>query len=301
MASGPVRWVMAIMLMVGCGEIAAGTALAETCPSALTAAIPRRAADAPTGSDFARQSAGMSESGRETAIVEQLSAGNLPQFLRHLRPVTLAASDEKLAVTICVMPDYLALGSDDDFLRMPMALPSAAGLAERFGFLLPTRKMVDAIYQQADVRLRPQPLPPGEQMRSNGYYMRHQGEIQTQRLALRAPLGALLAGQKKDLVLTNLLLARPDRVAIYGWHQDGGHPIQPLSTVHGARYADYSHGVRLVSSVAYVGGRPQPLLDVLADRRLAGVVSDEGPLSAEVMRIAEGDEPQRLAALAPRR
>jgi hypothetical protein len=199
--------------------------------------------------------------------------------------VTLAAPGIGPRVTVCVTPDYLALGSDQDFLRLPMALPTAAGVAERFGFLLPTRRIVDAIYEQAEVRLRPQPLPPGEAMRSTGYFWRHQGEIQAQRLALRAPLGALTAGQKKDLVLTNRLLVRPDRIAIYGWHQGLGRPIQPLSTVHGARYADYSHGVRLVSDVAYVGGAPRPLLEVLEDRRLAGLVSDEGPLALDKVDV----------------
>ncbi len=93
-------------------------------------------------------------------------------------------------------------------------------------------------------------------------------------------------------MLTNRLLGKPDRVAIYGWHQHDGRPIQPLSTVHGARYADYSHGVRLVSATAFVGGEPRPLLEVLEDRQLAALVSDEGPISPEVIRIAEGN-PQR--------
>jgi hypothetical protein len=88
------------------------------------------------------------------------------------------------------------------------------------------------------------------------------------------------------LVLTNRLLANPDRVAIYGWHEDGGRPIQPLSTVHGARYADYSHGVRLVSAMAYVDGAARPLLDLLEDPRLARLVSDEGPISRAVLRAA---------------
>jgi hypothetical protein len=303
MTPGTVRWVCALTFLAsfGCGVATADTARAEACPGALAWEIPARATDAPDGSDFVRQSAGLSEAERETAIAEELLAGNLPRFLRHLRPVTLAAPGDDLRVIICVMPDYLALGTDQDFLRLPMALPTAAGIAERFGFLLPTPKMVDAIYQQADVRLRPQPLPAGDAMRSTAYFWRHQGEIQAQRLALRAPLGALIAGQKKDLVLTNRLLAKPDRVAIYGWHQALGRPIQPLSTVHGARYADYSHGVRLVSGVAYVDGAPRPLLEVLEDRRLAGLVSDEGPLSPAVIGVAEGDEPLRLAALAARR
>jgi hypothetical protein len=52
--------------------------------------------------------------------------------------------------------------------------------------------------------------------------------------------------------------------------------------VHGARYADYSHGVRLVSVVAYVNGQPRSIFDILGDPWLAGILSKEGP----IMRLA---------------
>jgi hypothetical protein len=208
-------------------------------------------------------------------------AGNLPGFLRRLKPVTLRghrAGAEAVEITLCVTPDYLALGSDADFVRIPMGLRTALAAAARFGFVLPTPKMVDAIYEQAEFHLRPQPLPPGPEMRSNAYYWEHQRRVREQRIKLRAPLGALIAGQKKDVVVSNRLWKKVDRVAIYGWHQHAGAPIQPLSTAHGARYADYSHGVRLVSVVASVDGRARSIFDVLEDPALAGIVSDEGPI-----------------------
>ena len=49
--------------------------------------------------------------------------------------------------------------------------------------------------------------------------------------------------------------ANPGKIAIYGWHRLNGAPIQPLSTVHGACYADYSHGIRLVSETVLVDGK----------------------------------------------
>jgi hypothetical protein len=219
----------------------------------------------------------------------------VPDFLRRLKPVTLrgrVAAGRTVEVTICVTPDYLALGSDTDFLRIPMALRTAFAAAARFGFVLPTPKMVDAIYEQAEIHLRPQPLAPGPSMRSTAYYWEHQQRVQEQRLALGASLGSLIAGQKKDLVVTNRLWRKAGRVAIYGWHRGAGAPIQPLSTVHGARYADYSHGVRLVSVVAYVNGQPRSIFDVLEDPRLAGIVSDEGPIirPAGLMDAGLGDQ-----------
>ena len=282
---GAVPQRLLLTLVGGFGWVVATAAAtpAEVCPGVLARAIPERPPNASDASEFVQQTIDLSASAREAAMAEELIAGNLPEFLRRLRPVTMSDAQ----VTICVMPDYLALGSDDDFLRLPMGLPTALEVADRFGFVLPTARMVDAIYEQAEVHLRPQPLPPGDAMRSIGYFWQHQGRIQAQRLALHASLGALMAGQKKDLVLTNRLLAKPGRVAIYGWHEGAGRPIQPLSTVHGARYADYSHGVRLVSAVAYVDGAARSLLDLLEDPRLAGRVSDEGPIARAVLRAVE--------------
>ena len=77
-------------------------------------------------------------------------------------------------------------------------------------------------------------------------------------------------------MLSNRLRQLPGRVAIYGWHWAPGHPIQPLSTVHGAQYVDYSHGVRLVSTTVVVDSRPRSIYDVLQDSQLAPVLSREG-------------------------
>ena len=179
-----------------------------------------------------------------------------------------------MAATIWVTPDYLAIGSDDDFLYVPLTYYSATIVADRFGSVLPTARMVDAIYEQSAHHLTPAPLPAGPLMRSNLYLEEHQQRIDAQRSGL--PLGELISGHKKDLVLSNRLRQFPARVAIYGWHTAPGHPIQPLSTVHGARYVDYSHGVRLVSTTVVVNGRPRSIYDALQDAHIAPVLSREG-------------------------
>jgi len=120
-------------------------------------------------------------------------------------------------------------------------------------------------------------------MRSTEYYVRHNNLIETQRTG--RPLGELVAGHKKDVVLTNRLLG-PERIAIYGWHRKDGTPIQGLSTVHGARYADYSHGVRLVYEKVCIDGQLRSIYDVLEDPALAPVLSYEGliPRIRKLMR-----------------
>lgn len=256
------------------------------CPHTLTSAIPSRPASAPSGSQFAATVAGKEGTERERAIESELVRGNLPSFLKRLKPVTLSAQvagGRTVRATICVMPDYLAVGSDDDYLRVPMNLRTATAVAGELGFVLPTRRMVDAIYQQSEQRVSPQPMEPGREMRSTAYYVTHDRQIRAQEAALGVSPGVLLAGQKKDVVLSNLLARNPGRIAIYGWHRPDGRPIQPLSTVHGADYADYSHGIRLVSEVAVVDGEPESVYRVLQDPARASLLSDEGPL----LRLAQ--------------
>ncbi len=246
----------------------------------LTRSIPARDKRDLTGSQFVQYVSKMSREQREQAIQEELLKGNVPEFLRKLVPVQLHCDfphGTPVAAIIFVTPDYLALGSDADFVRIPMNLHTAATVAERFGFILPTRKMVDAIYLQSH-HLAPQPLPAGPQMTSTAYYWTHNHMIQDQLRALGLQSGELVSGDKKDVVTSNRLLANVGRIAIYGWHRGPGQPIQPLSTVHGANYADYSHGIRLISETALIDGQPRSVNDILRDPTLAKVFSDEGPI-----------------------
>lgn len=245
------------------------------CDQAL-ANVPPRPSLAPTGSEFARQVQSMGETEREGAIEAELLSGDIPTFLTHFVPIELVGTG--VSITLCVAPDYLAVGSNKDFLFVPMRLSTALRVAQRYGALLPTARIVDAVYEQADLKLAPQPLPPTDRMRSTAYYSEHNALIRKQREALGGFLGKLTAGDKKDLVLTERLRPMSDRVAIYGWHRGNHDPIQPLSTVHGARYADYSHGVRLVSTKAYVDGEPKSLVALLSDPRLAPVINAEGAI-----------------------
>ncbi len=247
--------------------------------SSLVKKIPPRHNSAITGSQFARHVSGMGQSEREEAIKDELVQGNIPDFLRKLHPLKLSGRSGEggeTEATLFVMPDYLAIGSDDDYLLIPMNLYTAEDVAEKFGFILPTKKIVDAVYHQSDVCLTPQPLPAGPQMRSTEYYVTHNRKIREQRITSGCTPGLLVSGHKKDVVLTNRLRYREGQIAIYGWHRPTGVPIQPLTTVHGARYADYSHGIRLVSDTALIDGKPRPVSELLEDPKLAPVLSDEG-------------------------
>lgn len=259
------------------------------CSSRLARGIPGRSRSAPGGSDVVGALAGMGGADRDARVLQAAFSGNVPDFLRNLRPVSFSgvtSTGQEAVVTICVTPDYLAVGSDRDFVRVPLGLPAALQAADQFDMMLPTPRMVDAIYAQADLQLNPQPMEPGAQMTSTNYFLRHDGLVDAQMLRAGGRLGLLVAGQKKDVVLANRLSSNPGRVAIYGWHRASGSPIQPLSTVHGAQYADYSHGVRLVSRTAFVNGRAVDLGDLLTDARYASLLNSDGPITGRAEQMA---------------
>ncbi len=247
----------------------------------LAMGIPSRPARALTGSQFAENILQIDSRQRELLIRDEIFKGNIPDFLRRLVPVKLqyaVRGGRPISATIFVTPDYLSIGSDSDFLRIPMNLYTAESVASHFGFILPTKKMVDAIYAQSAYHLVPQPMTAGPQMRSTNYYRTHNQMIQEQVEARSIPLGELISGHKKDVVVTNLLARNEGRIAIYGWHRGLGDPIQPLSTVHGAFYADYSHGIRLVSETVLIDGEPQSIYELLRDPSLANILSSEGAI-----------------------
>jgi hypothetical protein len=236
--------------------------------------LPPRPEGALTGKQFLESTKNMSRPQREAAILSEIQKGNVPEFARQMKEIQLQNNGH--TGTLRVMPDYLAIGSDQDFVRIPMDAKTAQKIADQTGTSLPTTKMVDDIYKQADTKLTPQPLPAGAQMMSNDYTGRHNDLIAQQMGQRGAQLGELTAGHQKDLVISNRLTQHPDRVAIYGWHQQNGRPIQGLSTVHESSYSDYSHGVRLVGGTMLVDGQERPLTEVLNDPQLAGLVSNEG-------------------------
>jgi hypothetical protein len=278
------------------GAQAAGR-LAEAPPTSLVAKIPPRAKGARSGSEFVDSVRGMGPAARERAILDEILSGNIPHFLRRLKPIELSCCDsmpQRAQARVWVMPDYLAIGSDDDFVRFPASFDTATAVAREFGFVLPTTAIVDAIYRQAELRLTPQPMTPGSAMTSTAYFQAHDEKIRAQ--MSRHPLGELSAGHKKDYVLTQRLARARSQEAIYGWHRGVGKPIQPLSLVHGARYADYSHGVRLVSETVFVDGVPRSFYDLIEEPRRARLLSYEGVIANARSLMERDDRSSRPAS-----
>ncbi|MDQ3441402.1 MAG: hypothetical protein M3478_13755 [Planctomycetota bacterium] len=242
--------------------------------------IPPRPANAPGGRAFAEQVANLPPQAREAAIFREITRGNVPRFLRQFEAVTVpftAADGTKHSATYEVSVDYLAVGSDDDFFRVPMTPATASRIADAFGCTLPTRKIVDDVYSRAEAKFEPKPM--GAPRETVERFLEHHAIIEAQRAG--ESLYQLVAGHKKDVVITNRLKEKANKVAIYGWHKLDGKPIQPLYVGHVDWYVDYSHGIRLVKGEMTVDGKRVDVADVMKDPNLSAAISDEGPIDAK--------------------
>ena len=245
--------------------------------------LPVRATNALGGAEFVRRIATLDLAERENEVYAQVVAGNVPNFLRRLCPVPArSVTDGRISSgTYYVTPDYLAIGSDDDYFLTPISPNTAQRIADALHCTLPTPKMVNQIFFASEVKLAPAPIPPSVAMTTVRVFSKHNNLVHTQRAGqLNAhPLGALVGGHKKDVVITARLAANPGKVAIYGWHQTNGLPIQPLYLKHSASWVDYSQCARLVQQRMVANETSKTVSEVLADPALAGLLSDEGPLA----------------------
>ncbi len=219
---------------------------------------------------------------RESNILQEFMKGNIPNFLKNLVSVTV--SDGTNSITYSVMPDVLCIGNDSDYVRMPMNPHTAQAIADQYNCTLITKKMSDEIWKAAVNKLEPKPWgPPYDDDMQKTYRIGvHNTTIQNQLLSSGMDPHALTSGHKKDVVLTNHLAPNNPgrRVAIYGWIQLNGQPIQGLNpTSHADTYEDYSHGIRLVSNDCIVNGVSMKMQDVFSHPVYCHLVSDEGPLT----------------------
>ena len=243
----------------------------EACAGTPGINIPSRPENAPGGDAFYEQIRALDLLAREAAIVEAFLQGNLPEALRRAVYIETEQADKngKLhRVGFWALPDYLAVGSDADFFRIPMSPLAAQAIADAFQASMPTPKMVDLIYQAAKCKLDPFPYKPrGSRSEGMDIFHDHSRVISAQQFASGVAFGVLTAGAKKDLVISSRLAdtARANHVTIYGWHRLDGKAIQPTNNVHINNYIDYSHGVRLVSNKICVDGQLFLLEDLLKD------------------------------------
>jgi hypothetical protein len=242
--------------------------------------FPARDPGAVAGSVWIQNNINLAGPAREANILEELMHGNMPDFIKNLTQIKV--SDGTNTLIYLIMPDVLSIGSNEDYVRMPMNPLTAQAVADKLDCTLPTKKMVDDIWANATNKLVPLPWgPPYDASMQSTYRIGIQNSKIQAQLVGRDPQ-ALTSGHKKDVVLTNRLSPNNpnQRVAIYGWIQANGRAIQGLNPVsHEVSYSDYSHGIRLIANDVLLNNAPARMQQIFADPVLSHLVSDEGVLT----------------------
>jgi len=238
--------------------------------------------------------------------------GNVPDFMRpeNWREITVERiiGVRTVRATVRVCPDYLAIGSNDDYVRIPMNPITAQRIADHFGFALPTMRLVDIV--DAESKRQGGRIPfhqapdiakfmgiPWDRSTVDGFWTRSPDFARAQNSmidedvhGLRDP-NVIRSGQKKDVIYdpaTNLGAFATDSktgerrkvadrgVAIY-------HPRrQPAAIPHEETFHDYSHGIRFVHGqvrlqITESDGRtheePMSMRDLLNHREYHDVLS----------------------------
>jgi hypothetical protein len=218
-------------------------------------------------------------------LEEFIDRSNVPDHFRAFVPLEVRSG--KRSLIIRVAPDYLLVGTDGDSIRIPLNPLSAQKIADAWDCILPTKKIVDLIWNAGVIKLAPQPLPPTPAMTTVEWILRSNALIEGQLSKVESRvLGQLIVGHKKDVIITTGTATNPGKVAIYGWHQLDGVPIQqPNGFSHSATYADYSHGIRLIDARCVLDGNETIVENILADSQLSKMISDEGPIRKPRYRI----------------
>ncbi len=228
-----------------------------------------------TGSQFYKTAAAYNWQQRDSFVLKEILEGNLPSFLKKFIRVNVQFRDSVTGkiyrASYFVAPDYLSVGTDDDWARIAITPNTAQRIADTLDCFLPTKKISDDIYKAATIKLEPMPMYAFRDSTPTMYH--HHLIIEGQRKGRKG----LIAGIKKDVVISESISRdkRPNRVAIYGWHLPGGKPIQPLFTGHVNWYVDYSQGIRLVYRKIIVNGRWMDYREVLNDPVLKRMICDE--------------------------
>ena len=246
-----------------------------------------RAKHAMTGTEFSAtiRDSSLSLSAREKIIYREIRTGNIPNFYRKLTEIkdTIFNGENIHTISYYVSPDFLAIGSDEDYFYCPMRPQLAQKVANLLKCSLPTRKISNCIYQNAEVKMSPQPIPPSKEMITVPVFEKHNLLVGTQRKVSvqEHPLGSLVAGNKKDVVVSNKIFNQKGqlRVVIYGWHKPDGNAIQPLYNGHSTLHVDYSHGIRMIQNKVWIDGKKTTIQKVLASQPFHSLLSDEGMIT----------------------
>lgn len=229
----------------------------ESKPTFSNGKIPERPINALTGSQFLESQKGLSQSKMEQAIFNEIDQGNIPSFCRSENMKRLTIEKNGYKVTYKAALDYLSIGSDTDYIRIPITPLLAQKLAKKYNWGIPTASITEHIYKNANIKLEGKGYLTGEKgstklaeqqskMQSTEYIQKHSLDIDKQISKLNQHNSnteqLLVAGHKKDVIVSQYAINHPGNLDMRGLYING-QAVQK-NPAHQDTYRDYSHGFR---------------------------------------------------------
>jgi len=213
-------------------------------------------------------------------IIAEIRKGNVPDACRNMHTVTMTGPDGT-KVSFQTSAGYLAIGTNDDNVRVPLSGPMAKRIADEFGWVLPTATMSQETDKAADIRLAIGGETHNQQdlahMADLEYAVRHneraKAELEKYRLQYNeraqrehrpqlstADLSKMLIRGEKKNIFTGQGATRGG-IGIGGLLDARGNPIQPYQYPHSAErgphgesgyHGDYSQDIAIYDPMVQI-------------------------------------------------
>jgi hypothetical protein len=214
------------------------------------------------------------EGKRHRLVLEQVFRRNMPDTWDDWVSITVIGR-KGTVVEFEVSPHGLRIGTNEDWVEVPMDGPHFAAAAELLGLSLAPAWMIEQIHLEARDRgglghyfaaaeiaqsmgyddWEPN-APDGEKMKSPEFFERRSALIRDWLEEHQIADNALVSGYFKSVVPPIDGLTRPGGLEMVGGYSDDGQRIQPLSGgFHARTFFDYSHNVRLTKRFVRVDGK----------------------------------------------
>lgn len=256
-------------------------------------------------------------------IIAEIEKGNVPDSCRNMKTITMQGADGT-KISFRTSAGYLAIGTNEDNIRVPLSGPMAKRITDHFGWTLPTAAMAATVDSRADIQLRI-----GGETYSN-YDLAHMADLEYARkhnvraqkklaeiahqqgLTPEQLSQRLIRGEKKNIFIGQG--ATRGGIGIGGLLDGNGKNIQSYTYPHGAEkgpngepgfHGDYSQSIAVQDAMITVvtpDGKPHQvhLYDALRDPQYAKILnpsepSNGGTFDARVAYTAPASRSTRTA------
>lgn len=238
---------------------------------------------------------------RDVALIDLIKRGEHPAINWVPVPVSAKVGGKTITGTVMVSADCIAVGDEEDFVRINVGHVAAECIAIHFDAYLVTSRVEDFSFINAAVRIDVNTQDPTSHMADTSAMLKHHRDIEADRAGrsgLIRPVGKITPSA------THKIDGKPTRCANYGLHfmsgpnKAGTFPAyQPTtyhaengrvmrvwqpgpSTAHVSFFTDYSHVVILMKKTMIVDGVGEMSIPgVIAHDVYSWLISSEGPMT----------------------